>query len=49
MPKISDKKVLQSTADEKGEWETVVDFTDRGKRVGMPAKDVLKILRKMKH
>lgn len=29
-------------------WETVVDFTDDGKTDGMPAKDVLKLLRKIR-
>ena len=29
-------------------WETVVDFTDGGKRRGMPAKDVLKIIKKVR-
>ncbi|NOS67387.1 MAG: hypothetical protein HOO67_03410 [Candidatus Peribacteraceae bacterium] len=29
-------------------WETVVDFTDGGKRRGMPAKDVLKIIKKIR-
>ena len=29
-------------------WETVVDFTDGGKRRGMPADDVLKIIKKIR-
>jgi antitoxin (DNA-binding transcriptional repressor) of toxin-antitoxin stability system len=28
-------------------WETVVDFTEGGKTVGMPAKDVVKMMKKM--
>ena len=28
-------------------WETVVDFTEGGKKTGMPAKDVLKMLKKL--
>lgn len=30
------------------EWETVVDFTDGGKKTGMPVKDVMKIIKKIR-
>lgn len=30
-------------------WETVVDFTDGGKTKGVPLKDVLKEMRKIRH
>ena len=29
-------------------WETVVDFTDGGKKRGMPAKNVMKIIKKIR-
>ncbi len=29
-------------------WETVADFTDNGKKIGMPAKDALKLLKKLR-
>lgn len=29
-------------------WETVVDFTDDGKTPGMPVKDVMSLLKKMR-
>ena len=31
-----------------GDWETVVDFTAKGKTAGAPLKDVIKALRKMR-
>lgn len=31
-----------------GEWETVVDFTDGGKTMGVPLKEVLKALKEMR-
>ncbi|MDO8649086.1 MAG: hypothetical protein Q7R81_04885 [Candidatus Peregrinibacteria bacterium] len=30
------------------EWETVVDFTDGGKKAGMPVEDVVKIIKKIR-
>lgn len=36
-----------SEASEEG-WETVVDFTDGGKKTGMPVKDVMKIIKKIR-
>jgi len=30
------------------EWETVVDFTDGGKKRGMPVEDVVKIIKKIR-
>ncbi len=29
-------------------WETVVDFTNGGKTVGMPVKEVMKIIKKIR-
>jgi len=29
-------------------WETVVDFTDNGKKTGMPAEEVMKIIKKIR-
>jgi prevent-host-death family protein len=29
-------------------WETVVDFTDGGKKKGMPVKDMMKIIKKIR-
>ncbi len=37
---------VDSDVPEEG-WETVVDFTDGGTSVGMPAKDVLNMMKKM--
>lgn len=39
-------KIDADIDDEKG-WETVVDFTDGGKTKGMPAEDVMKIIKKI--
>ena len=30
------------------EWETVVDFTDGGKKTGMPVEEVMKIIKKIR-
>ncbi len=38
---------VDAEAPEEG-WETVVDFTDNGKRTGMPVEDVLKIMKKIR-
>lgn len=37
---------IDTEAPEEG-WETVVDFTDGGKTKGMPAEDVMKIIKKI--
>lgn len=29
-------------------WETVVDFTDGGKRTGVPIEDVMKVIKKIR-
>ena len=29
-------------------WETVVDFTENGKKAGMPVQDVMKIIKKIR-
>lgn len=38
---------VNAEAPEEG-WETVVDFTNGGKKVGMPVKEVIKIIKKMR-
>ena len=38
-------KVIPITKNE--DWETVVDFTDKGKKEGEKIKDVLRILRRI--
>lgn len=40
--------VLMKIGVEEEGWETVVDFTDGGKTTGMPVKDVVKIIRKIR-
>lgn len=40
--------LLMSIDAEEAGWETVVDFTDGGKTKGMHAKDVLKLIRKLR-
>lgn len=30
------------------QWETVVDFTEGGKKVGMPVEEVMKIIKKIR-
>lgn len=38
---------VNAEAPEEG-WETVVDFTDGGKKTGMPVRDVVKIIKKIR-
>jgi len=38
---------IDAEAPEEG-WETVVDFTDGGKKTGMPVEDVMKIVNKIR-
>jgi prevent-host-death family protein len=38
---------VDADASEEG-WETVVDFTDGGKKAGMPINDVVKIIKKIR-
>ena len=38
---------VNAEAPEEG-WETVVDFTNGGKTVGVPAKEVMKIIKKIR-
>ncbi|MBI5156164.1 hypothetical protein HZA45_02715 [Candidatus Peregrinibacteria bacterium] len=38
---------FDADVDEEG-WETVVDFTDGGKTAGVPAEEVLKMLKKLR-
>lgn len=38
---------IDDDVDSEGKWETVVDFTDGGKKKGMPADNLLKLLKKI--
>ena len=49
MPKdISIKELLQKFSKAEEGWETVVDFTDGGKKAGVPVEDVIKMIKKMR-
>jgi antitoxin (DNA-binding transcriptional repressor) of toxin-antitoxin stability system len=39
---------IDADVSEEDGWETVVDFTEGGKKRGMPVKDVIKILKKLR-